>query len=374
MEIVPVLSKKDLMKFIKLPFTLYKNDPYWVAPLIMDQKKLFDPKKNPYFEHSEVQLFLAYKDNKLAGRISAHTNTLHNKTHNDKVGFFGFFESIDDREVADALFDAAYNWLKDKGFDTMRGPMNLSVNDECSLLVGPFDSSPVVMMTYNPQYYVSLYENAGMKKAMDLYAYHVDVKKPPERLARLVNKIEKRGHFTIRTLSANNKKKLKEDIAKIFHIYEKAWEDNWGYVPMSATEFDLLVDNLMPIVRPEFIYIAEINGEAVGFSVTLPDYNFILKKIKGKLLPFGWLKFLIYKNKIPGLRVPIMGVLDKYKNRGIDVVFYYRSFKTAYEHKNPYTYGELSWVLETNSMMNKISRSVSAELYKTYRIYDKKIS
>ncbi len=374
MKIVPVLSKKDLMKFIKLPFTLYKNDPYWVAPLIMEQKKLFDPKKNPYFEHSEVQLFLAYKDNKLAGRISAHSNTLHNKTHNDKIGFFGFFESIDDQEVADALFDTAYHWLKDKGFDTMRGPMNLSVNDECSLLVGPFDSSPVVMMTYNPQYYVALYENAGMKKAMDLYAYHVDVIKPPERLERLVKKIEKRGHFTIRTLSANNKKELKKDIAKIFHVYEKAWEDNWGYVPMSATEFDLLVDNLMPIVRPEFIYIAEIDGEAAGFSVTLPDYNFILKKIKGKLLPFGWLKFLIYKNKIPGLRVPIMGVLDKYKNRGIDVVFYYRSFKTAYEHKNPYTDGELSWVLETNSMMNKISRSVSAELYKTYRIYDKKIS
>ncbi len=374
MKIVPVKSKKDLKKFIMFPFKLYKNDPHWVAPLILDQKNFFNPKKNPYFKHSEVQLFLAYKDNKLAGRISAHTNTQHNKTHKDKVGFFGFFEAINDQKVADSLFSTANNWLKEKGLEIMRGPMNFSVNDECALLIDPFDSSPMVMMPYNSDYYKTLFEKAGLKKAMDIYAYYIKVQKPPERLEKLAARIEKRGNFTVRCLTTKNKKKIKDDIAMIFSIYEEAWKDNWGYVPMSVTEFDLLVDDMLPILRPEFVFIAEIEGKAVGFSVTLPDYNFILKKIKGKLFPFGWFKFLKYKNKIPGLRVPIMGVLDKYKNRGIDVVFYFRSFKTAYEHKNPYTDAEFSWVLETNKIMNRISKSLNAEIYKTYRIFDKQIS
>ena len=373
MEIVPVKTGRDLIKFIKFPFKLYKNDPYWVAPLLIEQKKFLNPQKNPYFEHSEVQLFLAYKDNKLAGRISAQTNVQHNETHNDKIGFFGFFESINDQEVTDHLIDTAVEWLKTKGCDTIRGPMSFSVNDECALLIGPFDSSPMVMMPYNPHYYKTLLENTGLKKVMDIYAYYIPVKKPPERLVKLAEKIEKRGKFTVRSLKTKNKKKLKNDIAMIFNIYEKAWKNNWGYVPMSAKEFDLLVDSIMPIIRPEFVFIAEADGKAVGFSVTLPDYNYILKKIKGRLFPFGWLKYIIYKNKIPGLRVPIMGVLEKYKNRGIDVVFYYRSFKTAFEHKNPYRDAEFSWVLETNKIMNRISKSLTAEIYKTYRIFDKKI-
>ena len=209
MQIVPVSTQKELRKFIKLPFQLYKDDPYWVAPLLMDQKKFFNPKKNPYFKHSEVQLFLALQNDKVVGRISAHTNTLHNKTHKDKVGFFGFYESINDQEVANALFEVALNWLKVKGFDTMRGPMNFSVNDECALLIDPFDSSPMVLMTYNFSYYKSLFEKAGLKKAMDIYAYHIKVQKPPERLAKLAAKIEKRGNFTIRHPSLKNRKKLK---------------------------------------------------------------------------------------------------------------------------------------------------------------------
>ena len=209
MEIVPVKTNRDLMKFIKFPFKLYKNDPYWVAPLLMEQKKFLNPHKNPYFEHSEVQLFLAYKDNKLAGRISAQTNVQHNKTHNDKVGFFGFFESINDQEVTDRLIDTAVEWLKIKGCDTIRGPMSFSVNDECALLIGPFESSPMVMMPYNPHYYKTLLENTGLEKVMDIYAYYIQVKKPPERLVKLAEKIEKRGKFTVRSLNTKNKKKLK---------------------------------------------------------------------------------------------------------------------------------------------------------------------
>ncbi|MDA3814412.1 MAG: GNAT family N-acetyltransferase [Candidatus Cloacimonetes bacterium] len=372
-KIIEVKTKKDLLHFIKFPFKLYKNDPNWVAPLISEQKKFLDPKFNPYFEHSVAQYFLAFKDNKIVGRISAQTNEMHNKTHEDKVGFFGFFECIDDQKVADALFEAARNWLFAKGKDILRGPANFSVNDDCGLLIDAFDSSPVLLMTYNPKYYINLFENYGLKKAMDLLAYYVPVKQPPERLARLARKIENRGNFTIRALPSKNKKKLRADIETIYHIYEEAWEKNWGYVPCTAKEFDQLVDRLLPIVRPEFIYIAEIDGKAVGLSVTLPDYNFVLKKMKGRMFPFGWLKFLLNVNKIPTLRVTIMGVLDEYKGRGIDVVFYCKSFETAVNHKNPYKHAEFSWILESNTMMNKIAKTLTAEVYKTYRMYDKPI-
>ena len=372
-KILKVQNNKDLLKFIKFPFKLYKNNSSWVAPLISDQKTFFNPDKNPYFKHSKVQLFLAYKGKKIVGRISAQTNTNHNKTHNDKIGFFGFFEAINDQEVANALFDAARKWIKNIGMDTMRGPASFSVNDECGLLIDAFDKSPIVMMTYNPEYYIKLFENWDFEKSMDLLAYNAEVKPPSERLKRLSDKIEKRGHFTVRNLKTKNKKKLRKDIEKIFTIYETAWSDNWGYVPMSAEEFDLLVDSLLPIILPELIFIAEIDGEAVGLSVTLPDYNYVLKKMKGKMLPFGWLKFLIYKNKIPGLRVVIMGVLDEFKGRGIDVVMYCKTHEVAQNHKIPFKEAEFSWILETNTMMNKISATLDAKVYKTYRMYDKPI-
>ena len=372
-NIVEVQSNKDLLKFIKFPFKLYKDNSSWVAPLISDQKTFFNPAKNPYFKHSEVQLFLAYKDNEIVGRISAQTNTNHNKIHKDKIGFFGFFECIDDQEVANSLFDAAKEWIKTKGMDTMRGPASFSVNDECGLLINAFDKSPIVMMTYNPEYYIKLFENCGFEKSMDLLAYNAEVKPPPERLKKLSDKIENRGHFTVRNLKTKNKKKLREDIEKIFIIYETAWSDNWGYVPMSADEFDLLVDSLLPIILPELIFIAEIDGEAVGLSVTLPDYNYVLKKMKGRMLPLGWLKFLLNKNKIPGVRVVIMGVLDEYKGRGIDVVMYCKTHEVAQDHKIPFKEAEFSWILESNTMMNKIAATLDAKVYKTYRMYDKPI-
>ncbi|NQT64583.1 MAG: GNAT family N-acetyltransferase, partial [FCB group bacterium] len=264
-------------------------------------------------------------------------------------------------------------WINNKGMNAMRGPASFSVNDECGLLMDAFDLSPIVMMTYNPEYYIKLFENWGFEKSMDLLAYNTEVKPPPERLKRLSDKIEKRGHFTVRNLKTKNKNKLREDIEKIFTIYETAWSDNWGYVPMSAEEFDLLVDSLLPIILPELIFIAEVDGEAVGLSVTLPDYNYVLKKMKGKMLPFGWLKFLLYKDKIPGLRVVIMGVLDEYKGRGIDVVMYCKTHEVAQNHKTPFKEAEFSWILESNTMMNKIATTLDAKVYKTYRMYDKPI-
>lgn len=372
MEIIKVDSKKELRRFILLPFKLYRDDPNWVPPLIMEQKKFFNPAANPYFEHSEVALFNAYKNGKVVGRISAHTNRQHNQFHQDKVGFFGFFEAINDDEVASGLLEKSYQWLKSKGCDTMRGPMNFSTNDELGFQLTGYDSPSMVMMTHTKPYYIKLMERAGWKKAMDLYAYYLPVSQPPERLARLAERLEKKGNFTIRCLS-NDKKSLKRDIETIFTIYTRAWERNWGFVPMTPKEFDHTVKSLMDIIMPEFVFIAEVNGEPAGFSVTLPDYNFVLKKIGGRLLPFGLIKALYYKNKIPGLRVITMGVVKEFQNRGIDVVFYYRSFLTANNHRQNFRDAEFSWVLENNTMMNRVAHSLGGEVYKSFRIFDKKI-
>jgi hypothetical protein len=372
MKIIEVKSKKELLKFIKFPFEIYKNDENWVAPLIMDMKNFFNPKKNPFFEHSEAQLFLAEKDGEIVGRISAQTNTQHNKFHDENIGFWGFFECVDDQKVAEKLFESAINWLKNKKCEVARGPMNFSTNDECGLLIDGFDSMPFVMMTHNPAYYQKLIESCGMIKSMDLLAYLMPVTKAPERLAKLSAKIEKRGGFTVRTLNKKTKKTLKKDIETVFTIYSKAWERNWGFVPMTKKEFDHLVMELLPIIEPDLVFIAEVDGEPAGFSVALPDYNFVLQKMKGKLFPTGILKALYFKNKIPRLRVLTMGVIKEYQNRGIDAVFYNKSFEMAY--KLEYKSGEFSWILENNLMMNRIATNIGGKVHKRYRIFDKTIT
>jgi len=372
-KIKPVETKKELKQFIMLPFQLYKKDPHWVAPLIMDQKKFFDPTKNPYYEHSEVQLFLAEKNGEIAGRITAQTNTQHNKFHEDKVGFFGFFECINDQEVANALFAEAYDWLKTRGMDIMRGPMNFSTNEECGLLVDGFNSSPFVLMPHNPPYYQELLKNCGLEKSMDLLAYLIPRKPTPERLQRIVEKLQKRGRFTVRSLR-KNKKELRKDLEMVFNVYTKAWERNWGFVPMTEKEFFHLIDSMIDIVRPEFFYLAFVEDEPVGFYVALPDYNQVLKKMKGRLFPFGIFHMLFGRDKITAMRVVTMGVVKEYHGRGIDTVFYTRNFQIANEHKKMnIENAEMSWILETNTMMNRIATNLGGWVHKTYRILDKKI-
>ena len=373
-EIKPVQTKKDLKKFIMLPFKLYKNDPNWVAPLIMDQKNFFNPQKNPYYEHSEVQLFLAEKDGEIVGRISAHTNTQHNKFHEDKVGFFGFFECINDQETADMLIQTAYDWNKAKGRDTLRGPLNFSTNDECGLLIDGFESPPFIMMTHNHRYYLELLSNAGLQKSMDMYAYLIPKSPTPERLARVVEKLQKRGSFTVRELSSKNKKELRKDLETVFTVYTKAWERNWGFVPMTEKEFFHLIDSMINFVRPEFFYLAFVDDQPAGFYAALPNYNEVLRKVRGRLFPFGIFHLLFGMNKVTSMRVVTMGVIKEFQGRGIDTVFYTKNFQVANEHKKlNIKNAEMSWILETNTMMNRIASNLGGWVHKTYRILDKKI-
>ncbi|MCB5230798.1 MAG: GNAT family N-acetyltransferase [Candidatus Cloacimonas sp.] len=367
----PIKHPKDIKKFVTFPFGLYKDDPVWVPPLIGDQMNYFNPSKNPYYDHSEVQLFLAERNGKIVGRITAHTNKQHNLFHNDNVGFFGFFESVDDQEVADRLLKTATDWLKLHGCDIIRGPMNLSVNDECGLLIDNFSTPPFVMMTHNLPYYESLILNHGFVKSKDLYAYHMISDNIPDRLQRFADIIHKKEGVKVTSL-AKNKEDLKRDLETIFTIYRSAWERNWGFVPMTTKEFDNLVKTLLPIVDPDLVFIAYYNDEPVGFSVALPDYNIILKKMKGRVLPFGAFKALYYKNKLSRLRVLVMGLIKEYQKRGIDGLFYYHTFKNGLA--KGYNEGEFSWVLEDNYEMNNVAKKLGATVHKTYRVFDKSIT
>lgn len=373
LKIIEVNSAKDLKRFIMLPFKLYKNDPNWVPPLIMDQKKFFNPAKNPYYEHSEVQLFLAERDGEVVGRITAHTNTQHNKFHEDKIGFFGFFEALNEQEIADALFAKAAEWLQKRGFDTMRGPMNFSTNLECGLLVDGFETPPYLLMPHNHRYYLDLYEKAGLAKSMDLLAYNIPRKPTPERLKRVTEKLQKRGGFTVRELS-KNRKDLRKDLEIVFTIYEQAWEKNWGFVPMTKKEFDEEINSVINVIRPEFFYLAFVGDVPAGFYVALPDFNQILLKMKGRLFPFGIFHALFGKNKITRMRVITMGVVKEFQNRGIDTVFYTKNFMIANEHKKmDIVEAEMSWVLENNVMMNRIATNLGGYVHKRYRVLDKEL-
>ena len=369
MNVVKIDSKKLLKEFIKVPFDLYKDDKYWVAPLISDSLKHLDTKINPFFEYAEAEYFIVVDGKKVLGRISAHTNPNHNKFHNDKKGFFGFFDCIDNQEVANLLLLKAEEWLKSKGCEIISGPFNFNTNDECGLLVEGFESSPFVMMPHNYSYYAKLLENYGLEKSMDLYAWLLETDTMPKFLDDLAKRVIKNDNIKVRCLDKNN---LRNDIETVFSIYQKAWEKNWGFVPMSKKEFDNLVSTLLPIVDPELVFIAEYNGIPSGFSVALPNYNFLLHKINGRRDPISIIKLLYYKNRITSMRIITLGVVHEFQGKGIDTLFYYHTWKTGLDKH--YNKGEFSWVLENNGMMNSIAKRLGAKVHKVYRIYEKKVS
>ena len=365
-----VRSKKDLMNFIKFPWDIYKNDPYWVPHLIMDRKKVLDKKKNPFFLHAEAEYFLAKRDNKITGRMAAIKNDLHNKEHNDNVGFFGFFECENNQETANKLFDAAKEWLRTKGFTTMRGPANPSSNDEYGLLIDGFEDSPRLLMTYNPKYYISLIESYGFRKAKDLYAYKLENKKvvASEKLERVQEIAKKRSGIKIRELDMKN---FSKELENFKEVYNKTWEPNWGFVPMTDSEIDAMAKDLKPLVEPSLVLFGEINNKIIGFALVMLDYNRIFKEMNGRLFPFGFIKLMTQKKKIKWSRIIVLGVLPEYQRKGLDAVFYWEIVNRA--HNIGIDLGEASWVLEDNEMMKRGAQVMNGELYKTYRIYDKDI-
>lgn len=364
-----VKSKKDLKEFINFPWKIYKNDPNWVPPLKDEVKKMLDTKKNPFWEHARRELFIARRDKDVVGRIAAIIDPFHNERHNDKVGFFGFFECINDKSVSSALFDKAAEWLKQQGCDRMRGPLSPSMNDEIGFLLEGFNSPPVLMMSYTPPYYLDLAKDWGLVKVKDLYAFFKDATKGiNERVERLIEKIKERTHVEIRSFDMKN---FKRDVGIIKDLYNRAWEKNWGAVPMTEKEMDALAENLKTMCEPELIKFAFINGEPVGLSVVLPNINEIIKDFNGNMNIFNMIRFLINKKKIKGVRALIFGFIEGYRQTGLPLVLYYETEKSG--RKLGYEWVELSWNLEDNDLINKFDEMVGAHIYKKYRICEKPI-
>ncbi|HDQ00205.1 MAG TPA: N-acetyltransferase [bacterium] len=369
-EIFHATSKQDLKKLVKFPWKIYQHDPCWVPPLIRQQLDNVNKNKHPFFEHSEVDFFLATRNNKLVGTVAAILNNRHNQFHQENVGFFGFFETINDYQVAEKLLDTAMEWGKQKNLHAIRGPENYSQNEICGLLVDGFNYPPVILMGHNPPYYQTFIEQYGFVKAMDLWAYYLDAEtmKMSDRVIKVVNRIKQRSQFTFRKI---NKKDIKNEIERVKQIYNKAWEMNWGFVPLTDHEIDHIAKELVQIIDEDVVYFAELNGKPVGFSLSCPDINQALIKINGRLFPFGLFKLLYHIRKINRLRVIIMGVLPEYRNHGIDLVFYVDTYQNGI--KKGYNWGEFSWILENNDAMNTALQNIGAKIYKTYRIYEKQI-
>ncbi len=368
-NIIIVNNTKDLKRFIKSQFNFYKDDKNFVPPMIFDRLKLLNSEKNPFFKHSSIKMFMVERDNEIVGRIAAIINKNHNLTHNDKVGFFGFFECENKQETANLLFDKVKTYLHDEGMEQMRGPANPSLNDECGLLIDGFDSPPVVLMTYNPPYYADLIENYGLKKIKDLYAYHlVNEKYVSEKLERMQNIVRQRNSLSIRSVNFSNKKQFKKDVETLKYIYNNAWEPNWGFVKMTDEEFDYLANDLKSIADPDYTLIAEINGKPAGFALALPDINQCLIHNKSGGLLTGIWHLLTKKKKINLLRIIVLGILPQYQRTGADAVLYWE-LGTRGKPKG-IEYGEASWILEDNEMMNKgLTTTMLGKVYKTYRLY-----
>ena len=370
-EVKPIALevKRERSAFIKFPWQIYRNDPNWVPPLIMDMETRLN-RKHPFFEYGDMQLFMAYRGTEAVGRIAAVTNSLHFKEHGENAGFFGFFECIDDQAVANALFDTAKAWLKEKGVAKIIGPASPSINYDYGLLVEGFDDPPRLLMTYNPEYYIKLIEGYGFARIKQLYAWKIDRSNmmANEKLTRVAIAAKARSGVEIRKI---NKKKMKEELQVFKMLYNKGWEKNWGSIPFTDREMDAMASELAPLVNPDLALFAYIDGKPVGVALAIQDYNAIIKDFDGKLFPFNVLKLLVFPNKkkLTWIRVLVLGLLPEYRGRGLDAVLYYELMQAG-EKLEHFKHGEGSWVLEDNTALNRAMEVANGKIYKRYNMYE----
>jgi GNAT superfamily N-acetyltransferase len=372
-EITQVESRAERDAFIKFPWRIYANDPAWVPPLLIERKE-FLSREHPFYEHGNAALFLARADGKIVGRIMASDDPNYNALHGTNVGCFGLFESIDDPQVAAALFDAAAAWLRDRGRNEIMGPIDYSTNYVCGLLIDGFKFPPMLLTSHNPPYYPALIERWGFEKTMDLYAWwFANPTEAAARLRRLADALKKRLEAV--TFRPVNLRDIVADGRRIRDIYNQAWRHNWGFVPFTEKEFDYMTHELKPLVVPKLALIAEIGGQPVGFILAIPDINVALRHVNGRLttfgLPIGLVKLLYYKGKTKTARLIALGVVPKFRRHGIAEMLVLRVIEEGM-HKRGFT-PELSLTLENNHMINRFLEAIGAEKYKTYRIYRRRL-
>jgi hypothetical protein len=345
--------------------------------LIRDMLAMLDRTKHPFHQHGEVEYFLARRREsgpdgragEVVGRIAAVINHLHNEFHQEKTGFFGFFETMPDPLISASLLQAASDWLGERGMERMRGPASFSSNEEFGLLVDGFDSAPMVLMPYNPAYYADHLESHGFSKAKDLLAFYLKDEVAPDRVLRLAERLAARSSVKVRFFE---KKRFVEEVQLVRDIYNLAWEKNWGFVPMTDAEIDHMAASLKHVIDPRLILFAEIEGKPIGFALALPDLNQALAKANGRLFPFGLIRILLESRRIHRVRVLTLGILPEYRRLGADLLLYALLYSDGV--RRGYHAGEFSWILEDNELMKKPLQALGATVYKTYRVYDRSIA
>lgn len=374
MEITEINSRKEWNTFLQLPEHIYKDDPHWVNPLYMEQRRQLDRKKNPQFEHCVYKAWLVRHDGQPAGRIIAFIDSAYNGLHQTKTGFVGFFECIQDQQAASLLFDTAMQWLKARGMDTIIGPMNFSIGNECGVLLSGFGYPPAIQMNHNPPYYAGLFEEAGFEKEHDLYAYLMTEEMVGNRsgllprLQAIAEKTLKKEGVRFRTI---NMRQYRSELRHLNSLYNECMRKNWGFVPATEKELLFAGDALKMIVDPGLVFFAEMNNRVVGCSLAVPDFNRVLQRLHGKLFPFGIFRLLWYKRKISCFRLLLLGVSDEFRKKGLDILFYYHTIRKGLERG--YKQAELSWISEDNCNLIGIVEKIGAIRYKTYRMYRKKL-
>lgn len=367
----PVAGRRDRSAFIHLPWRLYAEDPAWVPPLIRDVKNVTDRSRHPLYQHADVEYFLATRDDRVVGRIAAIVNHRSTAFHDDRVGFFGLFECEPDELVARALLDTAADWVGRRGMTTMRGPVNLSTNDELGspgVLIDGFEHPPSVLMTHARPYYASLIEAAGFTAAKDLFAYTLSGTEPPARLVRGAERIAMRAGVVVRPLDL---RRFERDVAAIQQVYNSAWERNWGFVPMTDAEISHMARELRPVVKPTLCALVEKDGEPIGFILALPDFNQPLRRINGRLFPLGLFKLLWHRRSIDAIRVLTLGLKPEYRNKGLDALLILHVWREGVRLGHPKA--ECSWVLEDNLEMRRGLERIGAHVYKTYRVFERTV-
>lgn len=369
-QIVPVTDKSLLKRFILLPERLHKNDPSYIAPLHMEREEALSP-KNPFFAHAKVQFWLAVRDGKDVGRISAQIDTLAQSLRADAPGQFGMLAAENDPEIFTALFTTAKDWLRERGMKQIQGPFNLCINEETGALIEGFDTKPMLLMPHDLPYIGSQIEVQGLVKAKDVYAYLYDMQVDlPQGVQRLLKRELPPG-FTVRQMDMKN---IKEEVKHVTSIFNDAWAENWGFVPLTEAETDYMGKSMKPLLNPRMTSLVEFNGEPIAFMIALPNLNEAIEGLNGKILPFGWAK-LLWRLKVAGLktaRVPLMGVRRSVSKDMLSSLLPYIMIDMVRREglKMGYTHIELSWILEDNLPMRRMIEGLDAKPYKTYRVYE----
>jgi hypothetical protein len=372
-DVRPVQSKRDLKRFVKVPFRLHRDHPQWVPPLIFERMEFLNRGKNPWFEHGEAEYFIAERDGEPVGRITAQIDERWDESQGGSDAMFGFFETIENPAVAAALLDAATEWATSRGRARILGPMDFTTNDEVGILIEGYELRPYILENWHPPFYKSLLEEHGFGKAMDLLMWELELGSLKEgesfdpAIHAAAEKALRDEGVTIRNIDKGN---LEREMRLFTPVYNDAWSDNWGFVPPTDAEIAFHAKILKQVLDEDWAYIAEKDGEAIGAALTLPDINQVMAKLGGRLLPFGWLRFLLGKRKIDRVRVFALGVKHDYQHTGVAAGLYLKHLEAAHG-PGPVEGGEMGWILETNEPMNRAMKGMGGEVVKKYRIYEK---